>query len=240
MSGEAPACPASGGEEEPRPSADRLRSGERDQLDLRRRAKVRPPARIEVEALDLHETDLPFVSFRQAASPDGEPGELLRRDPARRDGASRPDLRRDGLLEGPEPIRSEARSGQLDVAETLAEVEGRRLPAESILGHGRQEVLPRVLLHVIEAARPVEAKCRRAPGHGAFEEVPDPVRRLLDVEDGDAREESPIGRLAAPFGIEDRVGEDGEGAAVLLARCEDLGIEVRPVRVALVGGEGMA
>jgi hypothetical protein len=67
--------------------------------------------------------------------------------------------------------------------------------------------------------------------------MPDLAPELPDVEDRDPGEEPPIRGLAAPFGIEDRVGENGERAAILLSRCEDLGIQLGPLRVALESGK---
>ncbi len=233
---EARAGPSPADEEDARPTPERLGSEELHDLDLGGRRDVRPAAGVQVEALDLDEPDRPFVPFGKASRPDVQSAELRRRDAPEPDRPRGPDLGRDGLLERRELLRPEPRGRELDVANLPAEVERRRLPGEPVLRHRGQEVLAGVLLHVVEPPRPVEADRGGSARDGRGEGVSDLPPTPLDVEDFDAVQGAAVSRLAAPFGIEDRVGEDRVRPASLLARPQDLRVEGRPVGISLVSG----
>src|SRR5262249_26716343 len=118
-----------------------------------------------------------------------------------------------------------------------SEMERGRLPPEPVLGHRGEEMLTGVLLHMIEAARPVEREARGPDRNRRGKVVTDLAVLLLHVEDGDVVQEPVIRGLAAAFGIEDRVGEDGERTRAFGAREEHVRLERRPPRLALVRGK---
>jgi hypothetical protein len=66
--------------------------------------------------------------------------------------------------------------------------------------------------------------------------VKDFLISLCDVYDGGVSEATAIGRLAAAFGIEDRVSEDRERLSTILTDLDDIGLELSQVTVAVVGG----
>ena len=94
-------------------------------------------------------------------------------------------------------------------------------------------MLARVLLHVVEAALPVETQIRGARRDRRREHVADRAILLLHVEDGDAVQRAAVGGLAAALGVEDRVLEDGEGLPGLHSGFDDGRRERRAIRLAL-------
>ena len=127
-------------------------------------------------------------------------------------------------------------SRQLDVADRSPQMEGRGLPLELILGHGGEQVLARVLLHVVEAAGPVQAQRGGARLQGRAQVVPDLALALLDLHHGHAVQGAQITGLATPLGVENRVLQDGEGPSLLLAAAQDAGLQRGGKGVAFVGG----
>ncbi len=92
--------------------------------------------------------------------------------------------------------------------------------SRTAIERGREEVLARVLLHVIESARPVDlARYGRAGFNGCFEDVPDPFVGIHDVDDANAAKRPRIVGLAARGWIERGLIEhDFKSCAGLFAR----------------------
>jgi hypothetical protein len=125
---------------------------------------VRSAAGVQVDSLDLDEPHVAFVPLGKTAAPDRKGSHLVGADPALGDRTGRTDLRRHFVLEPEKVPRPDRGDGELDVARLRSEVEGRRLPAEPVGGDRRQEVLGRVLLHVVETPVPVELELEGAFG----------------------------------------------------------------------------
>ena len=191
-------------------------------------------ARIEIDALDLDEPHVARVRFRQPARPDGQRAELVERDAPRADGPGGADLRRHGVFERREVGGRKRARVELDVAHLGTEVERRRRPAETVLRDGREQMLARVLLHVVEAAVPVEPHTDGPRRHGRGDVVPDLAARLLHVENLDPVQEAVIRGLSPAFGKENRIVENRVRPPRVVAHLEDRGVELRAVRLALV------
>src|SRR3954453_16796388 len=100
------------------------------------------------------------------------------------------------------------------------EGEGRR--AELVEGSGEQ-VLPMVLLHVIEAAGPVELGPDLAGLHRLLENVQHGAVPLLRVEHPHAAELASVARLTANLRIDGGPVQVLSGAAVEIAQLDDAG-----------------
>ncbi len=106
----------------------------------------------------------------------------------------------------------------------------------------RQHVLAGVLLHVLEAARPIDPPAHRTARNLPFDHVHDAAVVFVDdVDDAGAAERAGIERLAAGRGIEGRAVEhDGVtcgDAGHRLGR-HDRGVELGGVRVGVVDALG--
>ncbi len=97
-----------------------------------------------------------------------------------------------------------------------AHVEAHGLEVEQLFEDGGEQVLAGVLLHVVEAAAPVDDAGGGAGGDqgigGRGEVVGDAIALIDDVEDGDAAEGAGVEGLAAGGGVEGRAVEVGDAA----------------------------
>src|SRR5580700_9754858 len=104
-------------------------------------------------------------------------------------------------------------------------------------------MLSGVLLHVVEAARPLDATFDGAGGEFLVDDVDDVVVLIADVEDVGFREETDVVRLAAGGGIEgglvendfpgrNRAAGAGDGGAGFAS--EDAGFEVLEVGIVVI------
>lgn len=134
-------------------------------------------------------------------------------------------------------------AAEIDGAEFGAKMEGNGGKAEAFLKHGGEEMLSGVLLHVIEATRPLDTTFDWAGGEFLVDDVDDVVTLIADVENVGCPEEADVVRLAAGSGIEGGLVEDdfpgGNGAAG--ARDggpgfagEDAGFEVLEVGIVVI------
>ena len=101
-----------------------------------------------------------------------------------------------------------------------------------------EHVLSGVLLHVVPAAGPVELESNRPLDRRVGKIVTDFLSCLPYIEHPRFSERTVIGRLAAPFGVEDGVGDDGERPSILFADVDHLGREFGQKTIAVIGSFG--
>src|SRR5262249_49619860 len=107
--------------------------------------------------------------------------------------------------------------------------------AEQAIEGGRQHVLTRVLLHVIEPPRPVDRPVQRRRRGRAIDDVEDPsFVRVHDVEDADVAERARIGRLTAGGWIERRAIEYEGGLPLMRRRVEERRVELAQVGIRVI------
>jgi hypothetical protein len=99
------------------------------------------------------------------------------------------------------------------VAAVRAQVEAHRVQAEELFKNGRQKMLAGVLLHVVEAAFPIDGAVGVSGCHGRAQAMSDALAFVDDIDHRPARNRAGIGRLAARSGVERGVVEIG-GEAV--------------------------
>ncbi len=87
-----------------------------------------------------------------------------------------------GALGAFEKFHRRFRAAQINRADFGSEMEGNRGQAEAFLKHGRQKMLAGMLLHVVEAPRPVDAAVHFRICWTAVDDVNDFVARIADVE----------------------------------------------------------
>ena len=134
--------------------------------------------------------------------------------------------------------RIERNRGHVDGGYLGAQMKANRLRLEQIDQHSRQQVLPAVLLHVIEAARPVDAASDFVASHRSGGDVRDPLVLLNHFEDRDAGNHTQVVRLAARGGIESGLIEIE--AAAVRASLNDAPPELSEVAVVVVQARGHA
>src|SRR5262252_8217950 len=112
------------------------------------------------------------------------------------------------------------------------------LRAETPLDRRRQHVLPSMLLHVVESARPVDGTMDRLSLREpllAFDHVLQrSVLILDDVDDEDRVEDASVERLTARGGIKGGSVQLNDRAAVALANSFDRRVEFAAVRVVVI------
>ena len=104
----------------------------------------------------------------------------------------------------------------------------------------RQDVLPGVLLHVIDAPGPVHAPVHARPRRQRLlHHVPDSlIVQVDDIDDLDAAEDARVERLPAGGRVERGAVEDDDGAAVDVVAVEDGGVELRAAGIGVVDAFG--
>ena len=142
-----------------------------------------------------------------------------------------------------ENLRSGLRTAQVDGADGFAEMEGNGGQAKALLENGGEKVLTGVLLHMVEAARPVDAGVNAAGGNGAINYVENVVVfQVADIEDIGFAKFAEIVGLAAGSGIELGLIEEYAPAGSVVAgkrirkglTAENLGGEIVLKRVIVV------
>src|SRR3981189_407852 len=93
---------------------------------------------------------------------------------------------------------------QINGANLRAKMEGNRRQSEALLKHGGEQMLARVLLHVVEAARPVDAAVDIRTFRATVDNVNDFVAFIADVEDICIRDLAQVVRLAARSRVKSR------------------------------------
>ena len=91
---------------------------------------------------------------------------------------------------------------QVEGGALAAEVHAHGRGAEPLGDHGREQVLAGVLLHVVEAARPVDDAGDPVARQRCLEDMGDAIALVHHVQDGDAAEPAGVERLAAGGGVE--------------------------------------
>ena len=143
-------------------------------------------AGVEVETVDLHEPERSLeVSGKQ---PGTHPERLhfIRLRGPHRHGMGRADLVGHRILETVEIVRAQRGGVELDVADRRPHVERRGRPSESLQRHHCEQVLPGVLLHVIETTRPVDLHRDRTGLDLSLEKMADHPVDLLNIHHADA------------------------------------------------------
>jgi len=131
------------------------------------------------------------------------------------------------------------RDVEIDGARPLAEVERARRRAVDPLERRREQVLPVMLLHVVEAPGPVDAPFHFGAGlEGPVEEVQHVAFRLLHVQDLRASEGAAIPGLAAAFRIEGGSVEQGRRLSALLGAADYTGSETDEIGIGQIQALG--
>ena len=99
-------------------------------------------------------------------------------------------------------------AAQIDGANLGSEMEGNRRASEAFLKHGGEEMLAGVLLHVVEAARPVDAALRFAGIQRSINDVDDFIFVLAHVQNIGVAKFPEVVRLAAGTRIKSSAIED--------------------------------
>ena len=129
---------------------------------------------------------------------------------------------------------------EVDAHAVLADAEAHVLAAELLVRDARQNVLARVLLHVVEAARPVDVALHRlAHAHRRGDGVPDHAVLLVHVHDARSAQRAAVGGLTAALGIKGRGGQSGAQHASVLLAGQHGGAEAGAVCVAFIQSFGL-
>ncbi len=123
--------------------------------------------------------------------------------------------------------RHDARRIEIDRANLAAQVKRDRREMEQFQKRGREQMLPRVLLNMVEASLPIDRAVHRAGKNGPVGDVDDfvVVLTVVDVDDGCFAEAAGVVRLSARGRIERRPVEQHFEAPVTLLARNDLGVE---------------
>ncbi len=113
-------------------------------------------------------------------------------------------------------------------------VEGQGLALEELPEGLGQDVLARVLLHVVEPRRPIDRAVNAAFGNGALDDVEDGPVEIEDRDNLGAAERALVPGLSARLGIEGRPVEDDGRTALVLAPLDDLGLELEKTGVVII------
>jgi hypothetical protein len=157
---------------------------------------VRTAARAAVECVDRHDAKHPFARRRLS--------ETRGRRRILEAHGHRPILPHDlvrATLGLAQPLGVDRSDIEVERRAVRTEVDAHRLVAEQVGEHGGQEVLPRVLLHVVEPALPVDLTtdgvADGAAGERRGEHVRDALLFINDVRDGRPADGAEVERLAA-------------------------------------------
>src|SRR5262249_32073972 len=147
---------------------------------------------------------------------------------------------------------------EIDRRHVRAEVKAHGPDFEEPLEGGRQDVLAGVLLHVVEASRPVDGAVHDRTGFGVrgsgfggpvlgagfgfwcrFYDMCDCAVILVpDLDDAEGTERAGVERLSARGGIERRAVERDDGAAAARLDALDAGVKFPKIRVGVVQAVG--
>src|ERR1019366_2681678 len=227
---------------EPFPRRDRddaNRAGARD---------VRPAARRQIELFDVDQPKRALARRRLAQLQTF--GFLRIRKPDRHRPVFPHDPVRFGFGRG--DVGGLQLASQVDGRDIGAEMKAHRPRAEQPVERGRQYVLPGMLLHVIEAARPVDHAVnaladlqglRVGPTKAGPYAVVDDMEDLSllvvdDVNHAYAAERADVERLPAGGGIEARAIEHDDRAAVAALDASDYGIKLTAVWIGVIEAVG--
>jgi hypothetical protein len=147
--------------------------------DLARAPDVRPAARLEIGALNLNgaKDSRALDSFANAVL-----RQIFRCAVAHRHGTIFENNLVCRALRAFQDFVRWLRTAQINGAQFRSQVKRNRGPAEAFLKHGRQKMLPRVLLHMIEAARPFNATVHRPPAKFAVNDMQNFLAVVPDIQ----------------------------------------------------------
>ena len=194
-------------------AADFFSAAEEQAADLAGGAEVGSTAGIAVDAVDLDEADFAGALRKLAQLAGGEHGfGFGARDVAHGDGAIFGDDFVAQALDAFEAVGSDGAAGKVDGGDGVAEVEGDGGSVQLAQKDGGEQMLAGVLLHVVEAALPVDVAFDfGADGERLADEMPDLAAVVFfdgvdgDIEGGaagrDGAEEAGIEGLAAAGGV---------------------------------------
>ncbi len=169
-----------------------------EEADLAGRSDVRAAAGLQIRAGDFDDAE---ETFARDLFADAQFGELFAGGVANDDGAVLENNFIGGALGAFENGVGRLRAVQIDGAGIPAEVEGNGGQAEAFLKHGGEKMLTGVLLHVVEAAVPIDATGDGRRGGLAVDDMDDVVALVADFEDVAIAEFAEVVRLAAGRGI---------------------------------------
>lgn len=147
------------------------------------------------------------------------------------------DLGGHGILEHLKLFRIDGCDTQLDVGHAVAQVKGRRLPTESVGSNSSQEMLGRVLLHVVEPASPVQFDDHGARLDRSGKHMSDLSLDVLNIDNRDAGNRPTVRRLPASLRVQDRISQNCERSSVLDSTFDQGGLQTGQTRIAFIGGK---
>ncbi len=214
-----------------RAAAEPLRRGDGDDPDRAGARHVCSAARRQIEVLDVDQAERAFARGFLAQRQRRDlvrPGEADRHRPVFPDDPV-------GLVFRARDLRRRQLAGEVDRRVVRAEVKTLRPGAQQAIERRRQHVLPRVLLHVIETARPVDLAADATGGRGAVHHVQNPpIVGLHDVDDSSAGERPQVERLPARRGVKRGAVEHDGRLPLMRRRLDDIGVERLQVRVVVI------
>ena len=224
-----PLCAVSADEADSRAAFVPFRSEDQDSADLARVPRMRPAARLGVEALDLHQTDRIDGAFggNDACAPGFGEGE----DPDIH-GQGPPDDRVGSFL-ARYRSRGIERTIEVDGGFLAPEMEAHRARTEQIEEGAGEDVLAVVLLAVVGAARSVHMALDSFDGveQRGSENVENGASGIDDSADRDAVDQPSVRRLTAGLGVERRLVEHDCRMAVMVPNLDDRSVELEKVGI---------
>ena len=188
-------------------------------------------ARAAIEIVDGDDTEC-ATSLRRLPKSGSSVG-VLERD------AHRPVLGHDGigtLLDLDELFGAERLRFEVERRAVLAEMHAHRGKPEKLGDHRREEMLPGVLLHVIEAAIPIDPSRDSGRAEWGAEEMDDALAFVHHVQNRDVVDPTPVERLTTRSGIEGGAIEVDAGSFTALI--DHIRIELAKVGVGVVQSLG--
>lgn len=172
-----------------------------------------PAAGVEIDALDLNQTNTAVMVRRQSPASHLHLFIATPADAPCCDRNGRPDVGRHLFFECDELRRRELADVEFDVTSLPPQMEGRRLPRPVVGRQGRDQVLRGMLLHMVKPSFPVKLEKGLSFLHGVGQIVDD-LSLLSDrVFNLNAIEQSEVTRLSSSFGKENSVLQYREGVA---------------------------
>ncbi len=186
-----------------------------------------------VPARNLHQPDRPLHLW---GPPEAEGRDLLRGDEEGPDWSVFPDDSVYQVLHRPQGLRCQPRNVQVNGAGLRTQMKGDGIAPQQLLTGSGEEVLARVLLHVVKPPVPVHLAGHVLCLQWGFQNVDDGPIPLPDfhAEDGDSVQGPPVRWLAAGSGVEGGPVQHDRRAALPLQPLHDTGGKRRQVSVGVI------